>query len=446
MSDFARQVLNAPRPYRPVQRFTDTDFYKLTMLYFIWTHYRDAQVTFELINRDHRIPVAEIVDEGELRAALDAMCDVGPSLTEMTYIRGMNVLRGNMFSEEFLDFLRDFRVGSGNYELSREGNQYRLRFPADWPHSSMWEIYSMAIVMDLYFYSLERRMSQVELETVYARATARHYEELHRIKQNPNIVLLEGGTRRRHNHQWQRFSLRAGKEVLGNQLIGSSNVWMAMKYDMTPGGTFGHELMMVIIALTQGDAAKRKEVYEVLAKWHELFGPALGVMLPDTFTSKSFFRELPDWLLHTWQFIRHDSGSPFAFGDQLIIPAYEAQGIDPRTKTIIWSDGNTAEGMDKIERHFRGRIQSRFLQGTMFTNNFADLHPRADECVPGLAPLRWRDVYKPFSLVCKAVEVNGKPCVKLSDNIAKATGPKDAVESYIRIFGGEDRINEAAVV
>jgi nicotinate phosphoribosyltransferase len=192
MTSFADRVLHAERPYRPVQKFTDIDMYKLTMLYFIWVYYREVQVTFELINREHHIPVAEIVDEGELRAALDAMCDVGPSLTDMTYIRGINVLNRNMFPEEFLEFLRDFRVGKSNYELRREGNQYCLRFPADWPHASMWEIYAMAIVMDLYFFSLERRMSLVDLEVVYARATARHYDELHRIKANPNIILLEG--------------------------------------------------------------------------------------------------------------------------------------------------------------------------------------------------------------------------------------------------------------
>ncbi len=446
MTDFAEHVLHAERPYRPVQKFTDIDFYKLTMLHFIWKYYREVSVTFELINREHHIPVAEIVDEAELRAALDAMCDVGPSLTDMTYIRGINVLKDNMFSDEFLEFLRDFRVGAGSYDLRREGNQYRLRFPSDWPHASMWEIYAMAIVMDLYFFSLERRMSRVDLEVVYARATARHYEELHRIKANPNIILLEGGTRRRHSFGWQRFTLRAGKEVLGSQIIGTSNVWMAMKYDMVPGGTFGHELQMVTNALVDGNDAKIAMVYEVLRQWDSLYGPALGVALPDTFMSKSFYRHAPDWLMHNWHSNRHDSGSPFTFGDELVIPAYEARGIDPATKMIIFSDGNKAEAMDKIERHFRGRIKTRFLQGTMFTNNFADLHPRADEFVPGLAPLTWRDVYKPFSLVCKAVEANGRPCVKLTDNITKATGPKDEVARYVEIFGGEDRIEQAVIV
>ena len=446
MTDFVRNVLHAERPYRPVQKFTDIDMYKLTMLYFIWNYYREVQVTFELINRDHHIPVAEIVDETELRAALDAMCDVAPSLTDMTYIRGINVQSKNMFSEEFLEFLRDFRVGTGHYELHREGNQYRLRFPADWPHASMWEIYAMAIVMDLYFFSLERRMSRVDLEVVYGRATDRHYQELSAIKANPNIILLEGGTRRRHNFDWQRFTLRAGKEVLGKQLIGTSNVWMAMKYDMVPGGTFGHELQMVTNALVDGKDSKIAMVYEVLHQWNVLYGPALGVALPDTFTSKSFYRHAPDWLLHEWRSNRHDSGSPFTFGDELVIPAYVSRGIDPTTKVIIFSDGNSAEKMDKIERHFRGRIQTRFLQGTHFTNNFAGLHPRADELVPGLAPLTWRDVYKPFSLVCKAVEANGRPCVKLSDNITKATGPKDEVARYVEMFDGGDRIAEDVIV
>jgi nicotinate phosphoribosyltransferase len=203
---------------------------------------------------------------------------------------------------------------------------------------------------------------------------------------------------------------------------------------------------MVTNALVDGKDAKIAMVYEVLHQWNMLYGPALGVALPDTFMSKSFYRHAPEWLFHQWRSNRHDSGSPFTFGDDLVIPAYQIRGIDPMTKMIIFSDGNSAQKMDEIERYFRGRIQPRFLQGTLFTNNFADLHPRADEFVPGLAPLTWRKVYKPFSLVCKAVEANGHPCVKLSDNIDKATGPKDEVARYVEIFGGEEHITQQVVV
>lgn len=442
--NFVDRVLNAPKPYFPVWKLIDTDGYKLTMLYFIWQYYRDVNVAFELINRDVHIPVADIVDEQELRAALDHMLDLSFTRTDMTLINGTNVYHQRMFPDEFIAFLADFRLGS--YELTRVGNQYHLRFPGDWSHASMWEIYAMSIVMDLYFFSLERRMSRGELEEVYARAVVRHYDELRQIKANPNIFLIEGGTRRRHNFDWHRFTLETGRAILGPQLTGTSNLWMAFKYDMEWKGTNGHELQMVTNALVSDPKEKIAMQFKVGEQWQSLYGPALRVILPDTFMSDQFFRNAPDTLLKDWGASRHDSGSPYKYGDEIVIPEYMKRGIDPYGKTIIFSDGNNAKTMDEIERYFRGRIIPRFLQGTFFTNNFGGLHPNPDALVPGLAPLTWREVYKPFSLVCKVVEANGRPCVKLSDNPAKATGPKDAIPEYLAVFGGDHRALQDVVV
>lgn len=444
MMNFVDRVLNAPKPYFPVCSLMDTDGYKLTMLYFIWKYYADVKVAFELINRDVKIPVAEIIDERELRAALDYMLDLSFTRTEMTLINGTNVYHKRMFPSEFIEFLANFRLRP--YELTREGNQYRLRFPADWPHASMWEIYAMSIVMDLYFFSLERRMSRRELEEVYARAVVKHYDELRQIKANPNIFLIEGGTRRRHNYDWHKFTLESGREILGPQLTGTSNLRLAFKYDMEWKGTNGHELPMVLSALADDAKGKIAAQYKVGAEWQAIYGPSLRVILSDTFMSDQYFQNAPDWLLKDWGASRQDSGSPYKYTDEIVIPEYVKRGIDPSKKVVIFSDGNRAKVMDEIERHNRGRIISRFLQGTFFTNNFGDTHPNPDACVPGLAPLTWRDLYKPFSLVCKVVEANGRPCVKLSDNPAKATGPKDAVMENIAIYGGDHRVLQEVLV
>jgi len=444
MMNFVDRVLNAPKSYFPVWNLLDTDGYKITMLYYIWKYYRDVKVVFELINRDKHIPVAEVVDEWELRAALNHMLDLRLTRTEMTLINGTNVYHQRMFPDEFITFLANFRLGP--YELSREGNQYHLRFPADWPYASMWEIYAMAIVMDLYFFSLERRMSRSELTEVYARAVVRHYDELRAIKANPNIMLIEGGTRRRHNYDWHKFTLEAGREILGQQLTGTSNLRLAFKYDMEWKGTSGHELQMVTNALVDDPKEKIAMQYKVCAEWQSLYGPGLRVMLPDTFMSDQFFRNAPDDLLRDWAASRQDSGDPFKYGDEIVIPEYTKRGIDPCSKIIIFSDGNKAKIMDEIERHFHGRVISRFLQGTFFTNNFGGLHPNPDACVPGLAPLTWKEVYKPFSLVCKVVEASGRPCVKLSDNPAKATGPKKAVEESLAVFGADHRVLQEVLV
>jgi nicotinate phosphoribosyltransferase len=37
--------------------------------------------------------------------------------------------------------------------------------------------------------------------------------------------------------------------------------------------------------------------------------------------------------------------------------------------------------------------------------------------------------------VCKLNEANGRPAVKLSDNLQKALGPAEEIERYRRVFG-----------
>jgi nicotinate phosphoribosyltransferase len=175
---------------------------------------------------------------------------------------------------------------------------------------------------------------------------------------------------------------------------------------------------MVYSALAQSDEDLAKAPYQVLADWHEEHDGNLRIILPDTYGTKGFLENAPDWLAG-WTGIRIDSGDP-AEGAETAIQWWKSRGEDPTQKLVIFSDGLDSAEIHALYAKFAGRVKVSFGWGTNLTNDFRGLVPDA-----GLDA---------FSLVCKAVSANGRPTVKLSDNPNKAMGPDHEVERYKRVF------------
>jgi nicotinic acid phosphoribosyltransferase len=171
-------------------------------------------------------------------------------------------------------------------------------------------------------------------------------------------------------------------------------------------------------------AGKKLEDIHVTLDSHRFIDIAQGlsIFLPDTFGSDFFLDHLSDEDLRQWKGFRWDSGDPIKFGDR-IIARYEARGVDPTKKMLIPSDGLTLADMLKLDDHFYGRIKVSDGWGTNLTNDLFD-----NVWNNGL----W---YGPLSLVVKAATANGHPLVKLSDNLAKATGLPADVERYKHAAG-----------
>ncbi|MEO0361401.1 MAG: nicotinate phosphoribosyltransferase, partial [Pseudomonadota bacterium] len=240
------------------------------------------------------------------------------------------------------------------------------------------------------------------------------------------------GTRRRHSFLWQDWCVQAMLEGLGASFTGTSNCLIAMRREVEAIGTNAHELPMIYAAVAgeESDEALRASPYKVLEDWRKDYDGNLLIILPDTFSSKTFFDRAPEWL-KAWTGVRIDSGDP-AEGAELVIDWWRAHGQDPREKLIIFSDGLDVAKIEELHGRFHGRVKVGFGWGTLLTNDFR-----------GLAPDGGLD---PFSLVCKAVAADGAPTVKLSDNPAKAMGPADQVERYKRIFEvGEQAALEVVV-
>ncbi|GGA88619.1 nicotinate phosphoribosyltransferase [Brucella endophytica] len=424
-TDIAQRVYNHAWKLDPIIRsLLDTDFYKLLMLQMIWGLYPKVEATFTLINRTTTVRLADEIDEAELRAQLDHARTLRFTKKEMIWLAGNTFYgRKQIFSPEFLAWLADFQLP--DYELVRRDGQFELNFHGPWMHTTMWEIPALAIINELRSRAAMKSLGPFALDVLYARAKAKMWSKVERLRRLRDLRISDFGTRRRHSFLWQRWCVEALKEGIGDAFTGTSNVLLAMDTDLEALGTNAHELPMVLAAISRNDKELRSAPYRVLKDWERYYDGNLLIVLPDAFGTAAFLREAPDWVAN-WTGFRPDSAPPIEGGER-IIRWWEEKGKNPRDKLLIFSDALDVDTIEETYHHFHDRVRMGFGWGTNLTNDFA-----------GCAPTHINGL-NAISLVCKVSEANGHPAVKLSDNPRKATGDSREVERYLKIFGNEDR-------
>ncbi len=395
----------------------------------VFRNRRDTQVTFSLINRSKHVPLARLIDEGELREQLDHIRSLKLTRGESTWLRG-NTFYGKrqMFRPDFMEWFENLTLPP--YHLERVGDQYELTFEGNWPEVMLWEIPALSVLMELRGRAVLNTMGRFEIQVLYARAMTKLWEKVEDLRQEPGVRIADFGTRRRHSFLWQDWCVQAMLEGLGSSFVGTSNCLIAKNRDLEAIGTNAHELPMVYAALAQDDQSLAQAPYDVLADWHEEHDGNLRIILPDTYGTEGFLAKAPDWLAG-WTGIRIDSGDP-ATGAETAIRWWKERGEDPTKKLVIFSDGLDEAKIVELYKRFEGRVRVSFGWGTLLTNDFRGLAP--DD---GLAP---------FSLVCKAISANGRPTVKLSDNPNKAMGPSAEIDRYKRVFGVGQQEAQAVIV
>ncbi|MBP1851720.1 nicotinate phosphoribosyltransferase [Rhizobium halophytocola] len=427
-TDIASRVYNHTWKLDPIVRsLLDTDFYKLLMLQMIWKLYPDVDATFEVINRTKTVRLADEIDEQELRDQLDYVRTLRLTKKELIWLAGNSFYgRVQMFEPEFLVWLSTLQLPE--YELSKKDGQFELTFHGKWAEATLWEIPALAVINELRSRAAMRSMGFFTLDVLYARAKAKMWSKVERLRDLPGLRISDFGTRRRHSFLWQRWCVEALKEGVGSAFTGTSNVLLAMDSDLEAVGTNAHELPMVAAALARNDQELAEAPYKILQDWNTLYGGNLLIVLPDAFGTAAFLKNAPEWVAD-WTGFRPDSAPPVEGGEK-IIEWWEKMGRDPKQKLLIFSDGLDVDAIIHTYRHFEGRVRMSFGWGTNLTNDFAGCAPTD---TPGLMPI---------SIVCKVSKANGRPAVKLSDNPRKATGEPAEVERYLRFFGSDERIEQ----
>ncbi|MDO6967067.1 nicotinate phosphoribosyltransferase [Rhizobium alvei] len=431
-TDIARRVYNHAWKLDPIVRsLLDTDFYKLLMLQMIWKLHPDVDATFSLINRTRSVRLADDIDEQELRDQLDHVRSLRFTKKEMIWLAGNTFYgRKQIFEPDFLAWLSTFRLPE--YKLERRDGQFELTFEGRWKETTMWEIPALAIINELRSRAAMKGLGQFTLDVLYARAKAKMWDKVERLRQYPGLRISDFGTRRRHSFLWHRWCVEALKEGIGQAFTGTSNVLLAMDTDLEAVGTNAHELPMVKAALAKNDEELGQAPYQILKDWERLYGGNLLIVLPDAFGTAAFLRNAPDWVAD-WTGFRPDSAPPIEGGEK-ILTWWKEHGRDPAEKLLIFSDGLDVDTIIETYKHFHGRVRMSFGWGTNLTNDFL-----------GCAPNEMKGL-DPISIVCKVSEANGRPAVKLSDNPRKATGEPAEVERYKRFFGTQDFVEQTVRV
>lgn len=401
-----------------------TDFYKLAMWWFILKHFPTVQTTFGFKNRTIQVPLAKFIDIGELKEQFDHARSLKFSRDEIHWIGGTYEYGELMFPKEFVDALKDFSLPE--YLLERDGDNFRIEFPGLWSHSSQWEIPCLLITNTLLNRGRMKGMGRLEQDAIKAQGTLnllKKVEKIKRYKRVNEFTFSDFGTRRCFSPEWQDYNVSILIEELPNQFRGTSNCFLAKKYGVMAMGTRAHECEMVIAALAETDEELRQAPFKVCQLWSpETYGKGLQTHLPDTYGSDYFFKNAPAELA-TWKAFRQDSGDPYYIGEKAV-RWFERHGQDTKEKILIPSDGLNVDLMLKLHSHFYPRISVSPGWGTNLTNDLG---------------------FRSASIVVKPIYVNGRLAVKLSDNIAKATGELEEIERYKRIFGYSSSFDSACV-
>lgn len=388
----------------------DLDYYKLTMGQFVFHRHRGTPVTYGFNNRTTSVPLGKMIPLDQLEREFRHIQSLRFTEDEIEYLRSLKRSDGTqMFRDDYLEFLCSLKLGEYCLKVQENG-QLDLTFPGEWETAIFWETLALSAINELYY-----QQTVSNLSAVHAEGNKRLTKKIRSFAEYPQARIIEFGTRRRFSGNWQRHVLeRLMKELLPEQLVGTSNVWLAKELGLRPIGTMAHELFMGIAALNdETDETLRAAHNLVLREWWDEYGEDLSIALTDTFGTEFFFRDFTPEQAAKWRGGRQDSGDPFAYGEKLI-DLYRSLGISPQDKQAVFSDGLDEETIIALIEQFGNRLLVSFGWGTNLTNDL------------GLPAL---------SMVIKLVLILGHYTVKLSDNLAKAQGPEEVVERYKRVHG-----------
>lgn len=388
-----------------IETLFDTDLYKITMLqaFYHASEFRTVDVEWKFACRNlNGFDLSTLIPE--ITRQLDHVCELRFTEIELQYLADLP-----FFSRDFIEFLRIFKLDSRFVHLHARGKDLDLRIRGPLLHVALFEIYLLAIISELHT-SLHCHGFSVETGKL-------------KLQEKINLLLsqkdLEGfsfidfGTRRRASREWQQQVLETLKKQIPHYFAGTSNLHFARTMGLRPIGTMAHEWFQAWQAVTRlADAQKA-----ALEGWVREFRGRLGIALTDCYSMDAFIKDFSDpYFGKLYDGLRHDSGPPLEWGEKAIA-MYQRMGIDPQSKTLVFSDGLDFTKMLTIFHTFKSRTRTSFGVGTNLTNDV------------GIIPL---------DIVIKLVAANGKPVAKISDEPGKSMCEDEEFLHYLASVYGID--------
>ena len=374
----------------------ETDLYKINMGMVMFHKHTDLNGTyiFKCRNKDV-VFTPEMVDE--INAQIDHLCTLRFTDEELDYLNSIPFIKS-----DYVEFLRLWHP-MRRYVCCHGNPDGSLNLRVHGPLFSVmqFEIYLLEIVNEVYF-----RMQYDYLQLV-ASAREKLFHKIAAFRHDEyDFKFAEFGCRRRLSREWQDYVV--GELLQTGHCVGTSNVYLAMKYGCKPIGTYAHEYVQMYQGIPGVQLAYTNKL--AMEEWFEEFQGDNGTALTDTLGTDLFLMDFNKLQANCYTGVRHDSGDPIEWGEK-IIAHYEKLGINPKTKTLLFSDSLNFDRAQKIYNHFRDRINVSFGIGTYLSND-----TNVD----------------PLNIVIKLQYVNGHPVAKLSDNPGKAMCQDGSYLEYLK--------------
>jgi nicotinate phosphoribosyltransferase len=371
-----------------ISSLLETDLYKFSMGQAIFHQYSDYKTTWTFKCRNKDVHFTEEMVQ-EIKEQIENYCTLSFKEDELDYLDTIKWFKGS-----YIDFLRLWKPRFEDFEITTDAEcGLSIETKGTWLNTSMYEIPTLAIVNEVYFrmqYNYEKLLNSFKERLDFK------YEKLHSGSWYAG-VFSEFGLRRRLSAEAQelvveKFSHLNETQHSSSVFVGTSNVYLARKYNLTPVGTMAHEWIMCV---GQGNH-KHNPAYSnwyALDSWVKEYGVLNGIALTDTITTDCFLRDFQLTYATLFSGVRHDSGDPYEWGEK-ILKHYEDLGIDTKTKTLLFSDSLDFERADKLFRHFSKKAKVAFGIGTYLSNDTE---------------------VEPLNIVMKTTVCNGQDVAKISD-------------------------------
>lgn len=394
---------------RIITSLLDNDFYKFTMDQMFLHQMTDMTVEWTYKNRDQRERKFTKEMVNEINDQIMAYCDLRFTKEELDYLKAIPWIK-----QDYIDFLSLYKPLYRHFDVVFDDDTEQLSLHIRGPQflTTYYETPVMAIISEVWFrMTISDDESYSYLEEALIKNTINKIDDLNTGKYRIG-AFSEFGTRRRLSRETQSQMIQLFSRDLRtpySTFVGTSNVMFAKQYGIKPVGTMAHEAIM---SIGQG-YSERNPAYSnkfMMDAWHKEYGTENGIYLTDAITTDCFIKDFTKSEAKLFDGVRHDSGDPFEWGRKMLA-VYRGYGIDPLTKTLLFSDSLNFENADALASYFKNDIKVAFGIGTYLANDCGE---------------------KPMNQVLKVTEANGVPVCKLSDDMGKYMGKDDDYLAYLR--------------
>ncbi|MBR6186706.1 MAG: nicotinate phosphoribosyltransferase [Clostridia bacterium] len=375
----------------------DTDLYKFNMDQVIFHKHTDLSGEYFFRCRNKGVTFTKEMYE-EICAQVDHLCTLTFRQNELDYLNSIRFIK-----RDYVEFLRLWRPIRDyvDISLSPEG-ELNIRVSGPLFSAMQFEIYLLEIVNEVYF------RLKYDYETLLASAKERLDKKIRDFQSGKyTFQFAEFGCRRRLSREWEDEVVRRLCRETKN-CIGTSNVYLAMKYGVKPIGTYAHEFVQMYQGIDSIPLAYTN--HYAMTDWYDEYKGDNGTALTDTITTDLFLLDFNRAMVNNFTGVRHDSGDPYEWGEK-IIAHYKKYGADPKTKLLLFSDSLDFDRAQALYAYFKDRAKVSFGIGTFCSNDTEE---------------------EALNIVIKLQTVNGRAVAKLSDTPGKAMCRDDEYLEYLK--------------